>query len=138
VATKTDSSNHAFAASKRVVITLVLALALVFNLLTGTYSGFVHAHDHDHVATDHHRDDHASHHDDEPDGARKIEAVDDTAARSGVPVDQTHEHPADMALGLAGLISWIGTDTHRLWSPPTKQVTIVHKYGPSERPPRAV
>lgn len=122
-----------FAARIRAVMMFVVALALSINLITGSYSGLVHAHDHEHEQSDHHHDDH--------DASDKKNSVDvaglETGDTSGtLGPEQTHEHPADIALSLTPLMAWKFPALDTSWSPSRSKTNVVFDAGPSDRPPR--
>lgn len=135
----TQAALHGFRWSAvfwRPMLVLAVTAALAFNLLSGTYSGIVHAHAHDHAEFDHHRDDHAADHDaDRDDG--DVTPASRTVAGGGITtLDQSHEHPADVVLNLPNLVSCTYGDSQEVWSPPRPATVAIHEFGPSERPPR--
>jgi hypothetical protein len=136
-----QAAHHAYrrsAALWRLMMVLAVTAALVLNVVSGAYSGIVHAHDHDHAASDHHHDDHAADHDTDSRDAKDIPAKSSFAEGGTGSLDQTHEHPADVVLSLPNLISCAYCDSRAAWSPPRTATAAIHEFGPSERPPRFV
>jgi hypothetical protein len=117
-----------------VAITLVVALTLALNLLSGSYSGIVHAHAHEHAQSDHHHDDdHTDVVDRASAGAGVVDAGDAGDKRA---VDQTHEHPADLALSLTPFAAWKYPVVAASWSALRNKPIVLTDVAPSERPPR--
>lgn len=114
-------------------------LALAINLVSGSYSGFVHAHDHDHSATDHHRDDHIADYADDGDDLSVLAAMHLTKRPTGrSTIDQSHEHNAELVLNFVYASSTQIGSEQPPWFPLKPAAEIAHALDPFERPPRVV
>jgi hypothetical protein len=132
-----NRSRRSSVALWRLTVVFVMAAALVLNVMAGSYSGFMHAHEHDHAASDHHRDDHAANHAESQSDTKEASTKRDLADGGGSgSLDQTHEHPAEGVLSLPHLISCAYCDGRPSWSQSRPAKVAVYEFGPSERPPR--
>lgn len=127
------NKHRRFAAHRRAAMTIIVVLALAINLIASTYSGMVHAHEHVHEQSDHHHDEHNASDVDSSVDVASLEAGDTSGTRG---LDQTHEHPADLALSMTPLVAWKFPVVDTSWSPSRSKAIVLFDVGPSERPPR--
>lgn len=129
----------------RPVISVLLVVLMAGNAVSGSFSGFAHAHDSDHIGHHYHHDDGEDHHhhdDDHRDGYATLPAAD-----TGEPAisdtnreaeqGQIHVHGPVVTLGLAKVVAWEPKPIRPAWNPPSPDQLVSDHQIPSERPPRA-
>lgn len=148
----TNKVSSAIAAARRVAVALLIA-CMSLNLVAGVFSGYVHAHEHNHFGYHHYQHDHSDHDhhggpDHQGDDHDRTPAEDSDVGIGDVVLDRQapqdhgdssgklHEHGSTVTLAFSEPEALTHDDVPPSWQMGSQPCLITGYYGSSERPPR--